>query len=193
MGWEALTAIGSIAAAVILLVGSFAAIVQLRHLRQANQIESYVALMERLASPEMIEARSYVESEDFTDREKLAKHFELGLDHRILLIGAFYQNVARLINYGILDRELFLGFTNSAFVVWKAIQPIAYELRARHPENPRWMDIEYLVYSSHRDKTFARAANHYSAAFRERVGLADFASRAQQMSSEASTAIRHAP
>jgi hypothetical protein len=190
MTWDALTAIGSIAAAVILFIGSVAAVIQLRQLRIANQTESYLSLMQQFSSPEMVRARSYVESQDFSDPETLARQLREGIDERILAIGGFYQVISRLINYGILDRELFGGIINSAFTVWKSVRPIAYALRELHPENPKWVDLEYLVYITQRDKSLSRQANHYSRAFRERVGLAKFALQAQHMSAEAANTVQ---
>ena len=168
MGWDELSAIGSIGATLVILVGSIAAVVQLKHLRLSNQMETYLDLMRQLNSPEMIEAREYAESHDFEDPEVLRKAFEGGLDHRILFVGGFYQVVARLINLGILDKELFAPINMSAPRVWRSIKPVAYELRARSPENPRWTDLEYLVYSQQRPPLSLR---RYSPEFRQRVGL----------------------
>lgn len=52
--------------------------------------------------------------------------------------------------------------------VWRSLRPIVYEMRRRSPENPRWMDIEYLVFSQ---RTVPLAVKRYSAEFRQRVGL----------------------
>jgi hypothetical protein len=46
MAWDALSALGSIAGALILLIGTIAAIIQLKHLRVANQLQCYLQLME---------------------------------------------------------------------------------------------------------------------------------------------------
>jgi len=168
LGWDELTAIGSIAAAIVILIGSAAAVVQLKHLRLSNQLESYLDLMRQLNSPEMIEAREYTESCDFEDPEVLRKAFADGLDRRLILTGGFYQVVARLINYGALDRDLFAPIIMTAPRVWRALAPVVYEMRRRTPENPRWADLEYLVFSQ---RNVPITAKRYSAEFRRRTGL----------------------
>lgn len=168
MAWEELTAIGSIGGALVLLIGSAAAVIQLRHMRLANQMEVYLELMRQLNSPEMVAAREYVESHDFENSATLHKAFADGIDHRVLMLGGFYQIVARLINFQILDRDLFAPFNMTAPRVWRSLRPIVYEMRRRSPENPRWMDIEYLVFSQ---RTVPLSVKRYSAEFRQRVGL----------------------
>jgi hypothetical protein len=135
MTWDELSAIGSIGAAVVLLVASIAAVIQ---------------------------------SHDFADPETLRKAFADGLDHRMLMYGGFYQTVARLINHKILDRDLFAPLFMTAPRVWRAVRPIAYEMRARDPANPRWMDLEYLVYTCNKNPVNLK---RYTAEFRDRVGL----------------------
>jgi hypothetical protein len=44
MGWDAISAIGSIVAATVLLVATVAALIQLKHLRLANQIGGAVTI-----------------------------------------------------------------------------------------------------------------------------------------------------
>jgi hypothetical protein len=148
MSWDAISAIGSLLAAVVLLVAAIAAIVQLKHLRLANQMGSYLELMRQLSTPEMVAAREYVESCNFDDPEAVRKAFAGGLDNRILIVGGFFQIACRLINFGILDRELFAPIVMVVPSIWRVLRPIAYEMRARTRGNPRWADIEYLLYST---------------------------------------------
>jgi hypothetical protein len=168
VGWDEISAIGSVAAAVVLLIGSIAAIFQLRYMRLANQTGVYLDLMRQLNSPEMIAAREYTESCDFDKPEVLRKALADGIDHRLILIGGFYQIASRLINFGLLDRDLFAPVTMTAPRVWRALRPIAYEMRKRSPGNPRWADIEYLVYSI---RAVPLSTKRYSSEFRARVGL----------------------
>jgi hypothetical protein len=148
VSWDGISAIGSLGAAVVLLVAAIAAIVQLRHLRLANQMGSYLELMRQLSTPEMVAAREYVESCNFDDPEAVRQAFAGGLDNRILVVGSFFQTACRLINFGILDRELFAPIVMVVPGIWRVLRPIAYEMRARTHGNPRWADIEYLLYST---------------------------------------------
>jgi hypothetical protein len=162
-------ALAALAGTLVVLVGSVAAIVQLKHLRLTYQIESYVDLMGRANSPEMVAAREYVEACDFHDAELLETALREGLDHRVLMYGGFYQTVARLINQGIADRDLFAPIIMTAPQVWKKLGPLAYAWRERHPSNPRWADLECLVFEAVNKPPFN--ANRYSAAFRTRIQL----------------------
>ena len=167
MGWDAISAIGSIVAATVLLVATVAALVQLKHLRLANQIGSYVEIMRHMNSPEMVEARTYAESHDFEDPETVRKALAGGLDHRLLTWAGYYQMVARLINLGILDRELFAMVAITAPRTWRMVRPLAYAMRAQDP-NPRWFDLEYLVYRCDRSPINVK---RYDAQFRDAIKL----------------------
>jgi hypothetical protein len=118
MSWEALSAIASLASAVIVLVAAVAAVLQLRHLRLANQLESYLEVMTAQQSPEFIEARRFLQSQDFTDPVVLRAATFPELDNRIVAIGAHFQFVSRLLNLGVLDEELFASYYDIAPRVW---------------------------------------------------------------------------
>jgi len=167
MGWDEISALAAIAGALVVLVGAVAAIVQLKHLRLTYQIETYVDLMGRLNSPEMVAAREYVETCDFRDAASLEKMLREGIDHRVLMYGGFYQTVARLINHGIADRDLFAPIIMMSPDVWKKLGPLAYAWRERRPSNPRWADFEYLVFDALNKRPFD--VRRYSAPFRKRI------------------------
>jgi hypothetical protein len=169
MGWDEISALAALAGTLVVLVGSVAAIVQLKHLRLTYQIESYVDLMGRLSSPEMVAAREYVESCDFRDPALLEQALRAGVDHRVVMYGGFYQQIARLINLGIADRTLFAPIIMTSPQVWKKLGPLAYAWRERHPSNPRWGDLEYLVFNAVNKPPFNPRS--YSAAFRRRIQL----------------------
>ena len=169
MAWDEIGALAALAGTLVVLVGSVAAIVQLKHLRLTYQIESYIELMGRLNGPEMVAAREYVETCDFSDPAVLVKALNEGIDHRVLMYGGFYQQVARLINLGIADRDLFAPVVMVAPQVWKKLGPLAYAWREQHPSNPRWGDLEYLVFRSANRAPFN--ARLYSRAFRARIQL----------------------
>jgi hypothetical protein len=167
MGWDEISALAAIAGALVVLVGAVAAIVQLKHLRLTYQIGTYVDLMGRLNSPEMVAAREYVETCDFHDAALLEKAMREGIDHRVLMYGGFYQTIARLINHGIADRDLFAPIIMTSPDVWKKLGPLAYAWRERRPSNPRSADFEYLVFDALNRPPFD--VRKYSAPFRKRI------------------------
>ncbi|HET7813019.1 MAG TPA: hypothetical protein VFL13_01445 [Candidatus Baltobacteraceae bacterium] len=185
MGWDAAAAVGSIAGAFILLGGTIAAIVQLRHLRLTYQIEAYLDVAQRSSSPDMVAAREYVESLNLDDPRELARAFENGLDSRIMLYGGHMQSVSRLINLGIADPRLFAPFRFSAAAAWRALRPIAYELRRRTPGNLRWLDIEYLVYRNQFDLNYEALKRGYSTELVEAVGFRESIEIAHRHNAEA--------
>jgi hypothetical protein len=169
MRWDEISALAALAGTIVVLVGSVAAIVQLKHLRLTYQIETYIDLMGRLNSPEMVASREYFETCDFHDPAQLEKALHNGVDHRVLMYGGFYQMVARLVNLGIADRDLFAPIIMTCPQAWKKVGPLAYAWRERHPSNPRWADLEYLVFSTAGKPPFNPRL--LSPAFRARIGL----------------------
>ncbi|MGZ3508581.1 MAG: DUF4760 domain-containing protein [Vulcanimicrobiaceae bacterium] len=173
MAWDAVTAVGSVAGALILLIGTIAAIVQLKHLRVANQLECYLQLMERLNSREMVEARKYIETTDFTNPEVLREATTPDLDNRIRVVGTHYQTVARLLNQGVLEDELFAAHIVTATHIWNAIRP-AIEVMRKRLKTPFLLDLQFLVYRfPHRD-TVSQLVRRYPKEFIETAGLKEY-------------------
>jgi uncharacterized protein (DUF488 family) len=173
MSWEALSALASLASAVIVLVAALAAVLQLRHLRLANQLHSYLELSRVTQSREMIEARRYLQSQDFGDPEALRAATTPELDHRISTIAIHYQEVARLLNRGVLDQELFGAYFDMTPRVWKQLEPVAAVIRER-AGSPLWIDIEYLVYRGEKRRLLQRYLNHYPDEFVRQAKLERF-------------------
>jgi hypothetical protein len=145
MSWEAVGAIASLASAIIVLVAAIAAVRQLRHMRLANQLSSYFQVMAWGQSTEGIEARRFLTSLDLSDRATLLAVATPQVDHRLRAIGGHYQNVARLLNLGILDDSLFGSYYDMAPRVWKELQPVAALLREQ-TGSAIWIDFEYLAH-----------------------------------------------
>lgn len=170
MAWDALTAFGSIAGALILLIGSVAAIVQIKHLRVANQLECYLHLMEKIHAPEMVDARKYIETTDFTDPQALQAATTPDLDSRIRMVGTHFQTVARLLNQGVLEEQLFAAHIVTAPHIWNAIEP-AVEIARKRAKNPMFIDFQYLVYRLPHDPTVTKLLRRYPADFVQSAGL----------------------
>ncbi len=81
MPWDALAAIGSVAGALVFLVGSIAAVIQIKHLRVASQLDCYFELMEKLHSPEIVERRKYIQTIDLTDSQALKQYLAYRRPH----------------------------------------------------------------------------------------------------------------
>lgn len=173
MSWEALTALASVASAVIVLVASIAAVLQLRHLRLANQLQAYLDIMMSFQSPEMTAARHFLATSDMTDPNTVVALTSPATDPRVLLVGAHYQTVARLLNHGVLDEELFGAYHDTAPRIWTSLQPIADVMR-RRARSPIWIDLEYLVYRSKRDRLVKGFLARYPADFVEEAQVGEY-------------------
>ncbi len=166
MTWEQITAMASIASAIILAVGAFAAIVQLRHARLANQLEGYLSLFAAFASPEMVEARQFVTSLEVRSVEAASKEIEQGLDPRISRMGNYLQEVGSLIRARVLERHLFVPIIGNCQDIWPKLAPYATVLR-RSSGAPIWADVQYLAFVITKEdlnQSFKRA---FPRAFRE--------------------------
>jgi hypothetical protein len=172
MSWEALSAIASIASAFIVLIAAIAAVQQLRHMRLANQLSSYFQVMAWSQSGEGIEARRFLASLDLSDRTTLLAMTTPKVDPRLSAIGAHYQNVARLLNLGVLDDLLFGAYYDMAPRVWKQLQPIAAAMREQTGA-PIWIDFEYLVYRESKQRVLAKLFRRYPVEFVNAASLGD--------------------
>lgn len=144
---EVIAAVGSMLSVVVLAVASVVALMQLKHLRLANQLDSYAHYTEEIQSPEMIEARAFLESLDVSDSATIERVTTPVLDRRLALFGAHFQCVCGLLNIGVLDEKMFAMYFSLAPQVWRMLKPIAYLLRERD-EQPRWLDIERIAFVS---------------------------------------------
>jgi hypothetical protein len=170
VAWEALTGVAAIASTLILLVGSIAAILQLRHLRLANQLEVYIQLIEQLQAADIVDARKYIETRDFNDPAVLEAAISPSIDPRIVALGVHLQSACRMLNLGLLDEELFFFYSSIVPQVWIKLAPIAHALREREG-TPRWIDIEYLVYRASKNKHLIKLARRYEPSFLAASGL----------------------
>lgn len=185
MTWEIVSAIGSLLAGVVLLVASIAAVLQLRHLRLSNQMTAYFHIMERIHSPEFLEARQSLESLDLRDPGTLDDIIDNNSaeNQHVRMVGNLFQSAARLMNFGVLDEDLFGPIAALAASTWKLLKPWAYEYRRRH-SMPLWADIEYLTfrYATGRSKFTLRP---YAADFCERIGVERYPQTAARLASDA--------
>jgi hypothetical protein len=164
MSWEAVSAIASIASAFIVLIAAIAAVRQLRHMRLANQLSSYFQVMAWIQSAEGIEAGRFLRSLDLSDRATLLTATTPKVDHRLSSIGAHYQNVARLLNLGVLDDSLFGSYYDMVPRVWKQLQPIAAVMREQ-TRAAIWIDFEYLVYRESKQRILGKLFRRYPVDF----------------------------
>src|SRR6202035_5148465 len=118
MSWEAVTALAAVANATIVMVAAVAAVLQIRHLRLGNQLQSYLQISNETQTAEMLEARRYLRSLDLANPETLNAATTPQVDSRVITVGNHFQSVARLLNRGALDEEIFASYFDVIPTVW---------------------------------------------------------------------------
>ncbi len=172
MIWNILSAVGSLLAAVVLLAGSIAAVLQLKHLRLSNQLSAYLDIEREYHSPELLAARMWLEAQDFNDPVVLEAAVRDGGDPRIRTVGNYLEGIAQLVNDGVLDKGIAKRFLAAAPFYWKFLKPVALELRSQIGL-PVWVDVEYLVYRYATGRSKLKLSTDFSRFLRESCGIAD--------------------
>jgi hypothetical protein len=151
MSWEAMSAIGTFVTAFILAAASIAAIVQIKHLRAANQLTAFLEINRVLNSDEFQAAVAFVFKElpnrlrdgefvkELTGTEPLDRR-----KHPEIWLGDFWDQLGALIHLGVLEAPLFLA-TNMYVcpVHWQKLLPVVEFVRR---DDPRiWLEFENLA------------------------------------------------
>lgn len=140
MNWESLTAISSAVTAVVIGASAVIAIVQIRHLRKAAQLESFLQLMSEATGPQMASWAAYVETtlperlKDETYRSELAEgHIDFE-HHKELALGAYWEKVGTLVHFGLIEPEVFVDFAGYICPYhWRLLGDVVVLRRRRNP------------------------------------------------------------
>jgi hypothetical protein len=165
MSWEQITAIASVASACILAVASVAAIVQLRHAGNANQLTAYLTLLEQSNSLEMIAARLHFQKLDLTEPGAVEQALD---DPQVQMVANQIQATCGVVRGTSVPDALLYPLTAFAVRFWPKLAPIARLARER-TGLPVWIDVQYYatVWDS-RDYT-GRRLRTYPTELREEV------------------------
>ena len=145
--WEAVTALSTLASAVIVGIAATAAVLQIRHLRAGNQLAAVLRIYDVFNGPEMVQARKYCIYElppILADDAARAAMAGAEMDPRVLLVGNFANEIGALVVDGFLDQRLIWPLVPITARVWNIVAPLAHELR-RDRIDPIWADFEYLA------------------------------------------------
>lgn len=174
MSWDAITALGTLLSAVVVAVAALAALVQIRHLRAANQLEAILGIYETFNSNEMVMARRFCLN-DLPDLLKDGRWRAAGepsrIDPRITFVGNFFNEIGALVVDGFIDERLVRPLVPPAGQVWAVISPIALELRKIRTD-PVWADFEYIAALAERTTRDTYVAR-FPAWFRPRLSSDD--------------------
>lgn len=150
MSWEGIGTIATVVSTVVIAATAIAAIIQIRQLRLATQLEGFLALHSEYASPEMYAAREYVANElpkrlgDETYRAELAEGRAFAATHPELILGNFWEKVGTLVSTGLLAPNLYLE--TGAYRVIEARSQLNDVIELRRKTEPlQWAGFDHIV------------------------------------------------
>lgn len=158
MSWEGLTAIASLITALVIAVTAIIAVVQIRHLRTANQLAAALKLYDEVDDSDFRKVRTFVQTE-LAERMKdpafledlTSGRFDRDV-HLEIRLGNYWEKFGLLLRTGLLDRRLFLDWGAQACLRdWRTMRDVTKAVRVGSPEV--WRDFEFLarVSSTHLD------------------------------------------
>jgi len=159
--WEAISAVASLITAAVIAATAITAIVQIRHLRTANQLSAALSLYSEMDEPDLRKARTFVQTgleermQDPVFREELLSgKFDRDV-HLEIKLGNYWEKFGLLMRTGLLDKKLFLDWgTGACLRAWQSLREVTRALRVGTPET--WRDFEYLARLSARHLNAAR-------------------------------------
>jgi hypothetical protein len=132
-----------------------AALVQLRHMRSANQIDSFNDFSQTIKSAEYHTAQTFCIAELAKHWQDPAFRHQLGsrnartplnqvLINHIMLVGNAHEQLGMLVKRGLIDRVVALDvFSGNAVSAWEGLAPVTAALRRK--SRVAWENFEYFV------------------------------------------------
>ena len=150
MTLESLSAWAAIVTTIVFAATAIAAIVQIRQLKLATQLEGFLALHREYASPEMYAARQYVAMvlperlRDEAYRAELVNGTAFIESHPELMLGNFWEKVGGLVSTGMLDPNLYLEM--GAYRVIEAWDQLEEVVALRRRTEPlQWTSFDHIA------------------------------------------------
>jgi len=174
MTLELINTLASVATTIIVAAAAVAALVQLRHLRGANQISGQLALRQVLLDRGFLEAVGRARQDvpvlmkEAAFRKYVADyHLGIAEDHErydslyedILVVGRNLENIGNMIRNGLTDERIFLEqYATLVIIAWDATEPLLRIRRAATSSDTPWEDFEYLTVLARRWNAEKRSA-----------------------------------
>jgi hypothetical protein len=154
MSWEALSALASLGTLLVVGATAIAALVQLHHLRAANQLNALLTVLRFAYGPEMREARKFVADRlpEMLKRPEFRKELEEGSMnrevHQELQVCDYYERIGSFIKNGLLSADLYLD-QSSPELSWRQVEPVVTITRRKRGPTV-YENFEYLIALSRR-------------------------------------------
>ena len=173
MDWNAVSALSTLGTFIVVAASAVAALLQLRHIRAANQIAASLALIDRIATAEFQRTLQYVFHGEL-DRALEDPEYRAGLlktpvdlaNHPEASLLAYWEQMGSIIKLGLTSEAAFMDTTSSQCIAaWNKLSPvIAYVRRARGPQvydNFEWLASRSMMWEErHPNGTFPNNAPH---------------------------------
>jgi len=149
VSWEAVTALASAATSVVVAATAVAALVQLRHLRQSNQLEALLTILRMPYDHVLNDAFNFCHhdlQERLKDPEFLPSLDIVPVDrqvHKELWVLDYYERIGSYMKYCLIEPEVYLD-SSSPERYWNLTKPVVKRLRARSGPYV-YENFEYLV------------------------------------------------
>jgi hypothetical protein len=149
---ELINAAASVATLVVLTAAAVAAMIQLRHVRAANQLQAFIDIYNRANAPEMMKLFDFVLLElpdalrkdpDYVDR---VVRREVPSSESPLRVAFWFDEVGIALRQELVPAEIVFQIGASAFAtvaIWTAMQPLIEALRKR--SHAAFLHFEYAA------------------------------------------------
>ena len=149
MTWEQLNTIASFGADIMILATAIAAVIQLRHLRSANDLQGLLKVLEMAYQPAIQEAFDFL-THDFPEkikdpafRRELLIHPVDSHVHKELIAMEYYERLGSYVKNHLIPADLYLDCSSPSHY-WAALAPVVSTLRLQHGPSA-YENFEYLV------------------------------------------------
>ncbi len=164
MSADVIGAVASIGTFIVVGVTALAALVQLRHIRAANQLTGLLEYTARWQSDDVQSGTLFVETQlpaKLRDPDYRASLLELNPDRRThpeLQVADWFEQLGSFIKYGLITEAQYMdlarGYTES---MWEQLREVVALRRAAAATNAVYENFEYLAV---RAKMFRAGSNH---------------------------------
>ena len=152
MSPEWVAALAALGTFVVIAASAIAALIQMRHMRSANQIALFTSYNAEFDSPQFTTAFSWVRTElpvhRFTaeELEHLVRGVYLGRLHDARTIGNFFEDMGSFVLTGVLHRDIVCNlYSQNVVDVWNAMAPLVSLIRKYRDMPGIWENFEYLA------------------------------------------------
>ena len=136
---------------VVIAATAMAGLIQLRHLRAGNQLNTLLTLMRMWQAPDLQEHMGYVRGElqqKFKDPSFMAEFAEGAIsrsEHRELLVADYWEQIGAFMKYHLMDEASWIDVTGTqVYITWQRLEPMIKAVR--HTRGPStYENFEYAA------------------------------------------------